>query len=180
MSKSTQDSPFIRPCILYSDARNQDLPFSEPYLTSELMILKLRSNPRTYTSLKDLEGGKLGVRVDYAYGIDFEAIPDLVLVQENHLIQNFLRLQNGSVDFVIGDRRTIIMQLNQFLSDKINSFSVLDLTLPAVKRHVAISRDLAGHKKLITEFNRALQDTRTDGSLAAIVKQWDHRLGQIE
>ena len=164
----------------YSDARNQDLLFSEPYLTSELMILKLRSNPTTYTSLKDLAGGKLGVRVDYAYGVDFDSIPDLVLVEENHLIQNLLRLQNGSVDFVIGDRRTIIMQLNEFLSDKINSFSVLDLTLPVVQRHVAISRDLAGHEELIAEFNRALAETRKNDSLDAIIKQWDERLGKID
>src|SRR5210317_1904185 len=96
----------------YSDERQKDLQFSTPYLTSELMILKLRSNPRNYRSLQDLAGARLGVRVDYAYGINFDEIPDLVLVEENHLIQNLLKLLNGSVDVVIGDRRTVVMQLN--------------------------------------------------------------------
>lgn len=164
----------------YSEARNQDLLFSEPYLASKLIILKLRSNPRQYSALQDLEGGRLGVRVDYAYGVDFDAIPDLTLVQENHLIQNLLKLLSGSVDFVIGDRRTIIMQLNEYLSDKMTKFQVLDLPLPQVQRHVAISRERADHEKVIAAFNASLAESRKNGSLDEIVKRWDTRLGNFE
>ena len=73
--------------VWYSDERNKDLLFSEPYLRSELIILKRRSDTRNYIKLEHLAGGRLGVRADYAYGVDFAAIPDLVLVQENHMIQ---------------------------------------------------------------------------------------------
>ena len=164
----------------YSDERQKDLQFSTPYLTSELMILKLRSNPRNYRSLQDLAGARLGVRVDYAYGIDFDEVPDLVLVEENHLIQNLLKLLNGSVDVVIGDRRTVVMQLNEYLRDRITEFSVVKIPLPYVQRHVAISRDMAGHDKLVSEINRALEETRKDGSLDAIIARWDERLGNLE
>tara|TARA_R110001592_G_scaffold363398_1_gene687916 strand:- start:4480 stop:5235 length:756 start_codon:yes stop_codon:yes gene_type:complete len=164
----------------YSDARNDDLLFSEPYLSSQLIILKLRSNPRQYNSLRDLAGGRLGVRVDYAYGVDFSGVPDLTLVQENHLIQNLLKLLSGSVDFVIGDRRTIVMQLNEYLSDKMTQFEVLDIPLPEVQRHVAISRERPGYEKVISEFNRSLAATRKDGSLEAIIEQWDGRLGKLD
>ena len=164
----------------YSDDRSKDLQFSEPYLSSKLMILKLRSNPRNYSKLQDLAGARLGVRVDYAYGIDFDAIPNLTLVEENHLIQNLLKLQNGSVDVVIGDRRSIIMQLNEYMQDRITDFAVVDMPLPDVQRHVAASRDLAGHDKLIEQFNRALAETRKDGSLEAIIARWDQRLGKLD
>jgi polar amino acid transport system substrate-binding protein len=164
----------------YSDERNQDLEFSEPYLDSQLMILKRRANPRNYRSLQDLAGARLGVRADYAYGIDFAAIPDLTLVEENHLIQNLLKLQSGAVDVVIGDRRTIIWQLNEYMSDRIADFAVVDIPLPGVQRHVAASRELPGYDKLIAAFNRALAETRKDGSLQAIIKRWDERLGKLE
>ena len=65
------------------------------------------------------------MRADYAYGVDFSAIPDLVLVKENHMIQNLLNLLNGSVDFVIGDQRTITLQLHEYLQDKITQFEVM-------------------------------------------------------
>ena len=51
------------------------------------------------------------MRVDYAYGVDFDSVPNLTLVKENHLIQNLLNLLNGKVDFVIGDQRTITRRL---------------------------------------------------------------------
>lgn len=163
----------------YSEARNKDLEFSEPYLNSKLIILKMRSSPGNYRTLQDLAGGRLGVRADYAYGVDFAAIPNLSLVEENHLIQLLLKLLDGSVDFVIGDRRTIIMELNEYMKDHLNQFTVLDVPLPDVQRHVAASRDLAGHEKLIEAFNRALAETRKDGSLQAIITRWDSSLGDF-
>lgn len=163
----------------YTAERNDSLLFSEPYISSKLIILKLRSDPRNYRSLAQLAGGRLGVRADYAYGVDFAAIPNLKLVQENHLIQNLLNLLNGSVDFVIGDQRTIVMQLHEYLGDQVTKFEVVPIELPNRQRHVAASRSLAGHEKMIAAFNAALAETRKDGSLDAIIKKWDERLGQI-
>lgn len=164
----------------YSDERSRDLLFSEPYLSSKLIILKRRGEPRRFTSLSQLSGARLGVRADYAYGVDLAAIPRLTLVQENHLIQNLLNLQNGRVDFVIGDRRTIIHQLNEYMSDKLNQFSVTEIKLEPVARHVAISRSLPGHEKIVEAFNSALADARKDGSHQEIVSKWDQRYQGVE
>ena len=164
----------------YSQERAQDLLYSEPYLRSELIILKRRGDMNDYSELADLAGGKLGVRVDYAYGVDFDAIPNLILVPENHLIQNLLNLLNGQVNFVIGDQRTIVQQLHEYLGDKVVQFEVTDIKLPAVARHVAISRSLSGHEKTVADFNAALAKVRKDGSHQAIVKKWDDRYGGIE
>lgn len=159
----------------YTEERSEDLLFSEPYLRSELILLKLRSDRHNYAALEHLAHGRLGVRADYAYGIDFSAIPNLTLVQENHLIQNLLNLLNGTVDYVIGDKRTIILQLQEYLKDSINKFEVMDIELPYRERHVAASRSMPGHEKMIAEFNRALAAARRDGSHAAIIKKWDER-----
>ena len=163
----------------FTAERSESLQFSDPYLSSTLIILKLRSNSRKYRSLSHLGGGRLGVRADYAYGVDFGAIPNLRLVEENHLIQNLLNLLNGSVDFVIGDQRTIVMQLNEYLADQINKFEVVHIDLPSRERHVAASRSLEGHEKMIAAFNTALAAARKDGSVDAIIKKWDEGLGQI-
>ena len=164
----------------YTEERGEDLLFSEPYLRSELIILKLRADTNDYSTLEDLSGGRLGVRADYAYGVDFDAIPGLVLVQENHMIQSLLNLLNGSVDFVIGDQRTITLQLQEYLQDKVTKFEVTNIQLPHRQRHVAASRDLAGHEKIIAEFNKALARARADGSHGAIVKKWDDLYGGID
>jgi polar amino acid transport system substrate-binding protein len=166
--------------VWYSQDREKDLLFSEPYLRSQLLILKLRSNQRIYRSLQDLAGSRLGVRTDYAYGVDFSVIPNVQLVKEDSLIPNLLNLLNGKVDFVIADQRTAAMQLHEYLGDKITQFAVVGIELPPVARHVAASRSWAGHEKMITEFNRALAASQKDGSLEPIIKKWDEHYGGIE
>lgn len=166
--------------VWYSTDREKDLLFSEPYLRSELLILKLRSNRGIYTSLQDLQGSRLGVRADYAYGVDFSTIPDVTLVQEDLLVPNLLSLLNGKVDFVIADQRTAAMQLHELLADKITQFEVVDINLPSVARHVAAARSWPGYEKMIAEFNRALAAAQQDGSLEVIIKKWDARYGGVE
>lgn len=164
----------------FSEDRAKDLLFSDPYLTSDLIILKRRADQNDYSRVADLSGGRLGVRVDYAYGVDFDSVPNLTLVRENHLIQNLLNLLNGKIDFVIGDRRTIVQQLHEFLNDKVTQFEVTGITLKPVARHVAISRSLPGHEKIIADFNRGLAQAKKDGTHGAIVKKWDERYGGME
>ncbi|MEP6389475.1 MAG: transporter substrate-binding domain-containing protein [Halioglobus sp.] len=159
----------------YTPERGEDLLFSEPYLSSKLIIVKRLEDRGRFRQLSDLAGRRLGVRADYAYGIDFSTVPGLTLVEENHLIQNLLNLMNGSVDFVIGDQRTMTMQLHEYMKDRITRFEVLPIDLPSPARHVATSRELAGHEKIITEFNKALAEAKRDGSYNAILKKWDSR-----
>lgn len=159
----------------YSDERAQDLLFSEPYLSSRLIMLQRRDDPRRFNSLDDLAGQRLGVRAEYAYGVEFASIEGIRLVEENHLIQNLLNLLNGRVDLVVGDERTINQQLHEYLRDKISLFTVSEVTLPPVARHVAVSRSLANHQQVIGAFNKALAAARADGSHKAIVDKWDQR-----
>jgi polar amino acid transport system substrate-binding protein len=166
--------------VWYSREREKDLLFSEPYLRSELLILKLTTNAGVYRSLQDLAGSRLGVQSDFAYGVDFAAIPGLRLVEEDSLVPQLQNLLDGKVDFVIADQRTAAMELHQYFADKITRFAVVNIDLPPVERHVAASRAWPGHEKMIAEFNRSLAAAQKDGSLEAIIKKWDKRYGGVE
>jgi len=159
----------------YSESRAKQYRFSDPYLTSRLILLKLRSDPVVYSDKSDLAGKRLGTQVDYAYGVDFKQIAGLQLVPENHAIQNLLGLLNGKVDVVIGDQRTLAMQLKTYLPREVHKFQVVDANLPTRARHVAASRAIEGSEQLIADFNRALAAAGKDGSAAAIVAKWDKR-----
>ena len=159
----------------YSDERAKEYLFSEPYLNSKLILLKLRSDRTVYVDKSHLAGKRLGTQVDFAYGINFDEISGLKLVPENHAIQNLLGLLNGKVDVVIGDQRTLAMQLNEYLPNELHKFEVVHASLPTRARHVAASRAIDGEDKLIANFNRALAAVKKDGSYAAIVAKWDKR-----
>ena len=157
----------------YSQERAEEYLFSESYLTSKLILLKLRSDRTNYRDLSNLRGKRVGTQVDFAYGVDFDAVEGLRLVPENHAIQNLLGLLGGKVDVVIGDQRTLAMQLHSYLSADIQKFEVVDINLPSRDRHVAASRAIEGEESLVAGFNRALAQTRKDGSYQAIVAKWD-------
>jgi polar amino acid transport system substrate-binding protein len=159
----------------YSDERAKEYLFSEPYLPSKLILLKLRSDPTVYIDKSHLAGKRLGTQVDFAYGINLDEIAGLRVVPENHAIQNLLGLLNGKVDVVIGDQRTLAMQLNEYLPNELHKFEVVDANLPVRARHVAASRAIDGEDKMIADFNRALAAVKKDGSYAAIVAKWDKR-----
>jgi polar amino acid transport system substrate-binding protein len=163
----------------FTEDRAKDYLYSQPYLSSKLVLVKLRKNRGDYFELAHLEGKRLGVRVDYGYGVDFDSVPNLTLVEENHLIQNLLNLLNGSVDFVIGDQRTLALQLHEYLNKQVHKFEVVDINLPLRERHVAATRAIEGEDKMIAAFNQALAETLKDGSHAAIVKKWDARYGLV-
>ncbi len=164
----------------YTEERSKAFLFSEPYLDSDLILLKARSLPANPRSLQDLSGARIGVRTDYGYGIDFAAIPNVTLVEEHHLIQNLLNLLSGKVHFVIGDRRTVVFQLNEYLKDQIHKFQVVDIELPGRARHVAASLEFSDHKALVAAFNKALAEVRQDGSYDAIVRKWDDRYPELK
>jgi polar amino acid transport system substrate-binding protein len=166
--------------VWYSDERAKTLEFSEPYLTSQLVLLKPSSNTTEYHSLQDIAGSKVGVLRDYAYGVDFAAVPNVELVEENHIIQNLLNLLDGSIDFVIGDRRALMHQVNEFLLDRKSGLAVTGVTLPTVQRHIAVGRDLDGHEELVKQFNASLAKSRKDGSLDKIINEWDTALGTLQ
>jgi polar amino acid transport system substrate-binding protein len=161
--------------VWYTDERAKEYLFSEPYLSSQLILLKLRSDPTRYADASRLAGKRLGTQVDFAYGVDFDQIRGLRLVPENHAIQNLLGLLNGSVDVVIGDQRTLSMQITNYLPKERHKFEVVDANLPTRARHVAVSRAIEGEEKIIADFNRALATARKNGSYAAIVAEWDKR-----
>jgi polar amino acid transport system substrate-binding protein len=164
----------------YTEARGEQFLFSEAYLESDLILLKLRSQRANPRNLQNLTGARVGVRKDYAYGIDFSEIPDVQLVEEHHLIQNLLNLLSGKVHFVIGDRRTVVFQLNEYLKDQIHKFQVVNMELPGRARHIAASLEFKGHKDMVKAFNQALAAARKDGSYDAIIRKWDDRYPELK
>ncbi len=159
----------------YTEERGKEFIFSEPYLSSKLILVKLRRDTADYYQLGDLKGKRLGVQVDFAYGVDLDSVAGLRQVPQNYVIQNLLDLLNGKVDFVIGDQRTIALQLRDYLASRLHEFEVVDIGLQGRDRHLAATRAAAGGEKLIGAFNRALADAKADGSLAAIIAKWDAR-----
>jgi polar amino acid transport system substrate-binding protein len=159
----------------HDDQREQEFIFSEPYLINELIIVKRRKMQGRFYSIGALENTRIGLSEDYAYGVDFTEIPGVKIVYENHIIQNLMNLLNDKVDFVVGDRRVIALQLEQYLKDRRHEIEVIGVSLPPRALYVAGSRSTERPARLIEEFNAALQEVKRDGSYQKIIDKWKAR-----
>ena len=84
------------------------------------------------------------------------SLEGLSLHRENFLVHNLLKLADGSIDLVLGDRRSILYHLDEFLSKRRTEFEVVDVGLPVVKRHVALSREFPQRAEVLKAFNASL------------------------
>ncbi len=158
-----------------NDARDQEFIYSEPYLINELIVVKRRKMEGRFYSIGALENGRIGLSEDYAYGVDFTEIPGVKIVYENHIIQNLVNLLDDKVDFVVGDRREIALQLEEYLKDRRHEVDVVSISLPPRALYVAGSRTSERPAHLIKEFNAALLEVKRDGSYQKIINKWRER-----
>lgn len=157
------------------DARDRQFIYSEPYLINELIVVKRRNMEGRFYSLSALENARVGLSTDYAYGVDFTEIPGIDIVYENHILQNLINLLNDKVDFVVGDRRVIALQLEDYLKDRRHEIEVVSVSLPPRALYVAGSRTAERPAQLIKEFNAALREVKRDGSYQKIIEKWRER-----
>jgi polar amino acid transport system substrate-binding protein len=157
------------------DARDQTFIYSEPYLMNELIVVKRREMKGRHYSFGALENARIGLTPDYAYGVDFSELPGVEIVYEDHIIQNLRNLLNKRVDFVVGDRRVIALQVEEQLKDRRQEIEVVGISLPPRALYVAGSRATDRPAHLIEEFNAALVEVKRDGSYQKIIEKWRER-----
>jgi polar amino acid transport system substrate-binding protein len=159
------------------EAREHDFIYSKPYLLNELVVVKRSAMEGRYFGLGSLQGGRIGLLREYAYGVDFSELDNVELVYENHLIQSLMNLLNEKVDFVVGDKRVLAMMMQEYLPRRKDEIEYLPFSLPPRGLYLAASRSKPGSEQLVKSFNAALEEVKRDGSFQKIVEKWQARYG---
>ena len=157
------------------DSRDQAFIYSKPYLMNELVVIKRREMKGRHYSIGALANSRIGLSPDYAYGVDFTELPGVEIVYEDQISKNLINLVNKEVDFVVGDRRVIAVQLQQSLKDRRDELEVASISLPPRGLYVAGSRATERPANLVEEFNNALVEVKRDGSYQKIIQKWQQR-----
>jgi polar amino acid transport system substrate-binding protein len=153
----------------YSDARNQYLQFSEPYLESKIRFIKRKDTKFKFDSMADLNSLMIGTVQDYAYDEAFNASRDLIRINERNLIQNLLKLEQGRIDLTLDDELVLLYEINQYMPNSLDHFEILDKPLAVRGIHIGVSRENPDHEKIVDGFNKAILAMKKDGSFDAIV-----------
>jgi len=154
-----------------TQARSEDLLFSEPYLMNDIVFLSRADLLVDYQDLADLMGYRIGVERDFAYEEAFDADPNLNKVVNNHLIQNLLLLREGRIDLLVGDKWSILYQISEFMPDDVSEFRMLPKPLIRRALRMGVSRRNPDAGEIVARFDAALKAMREDGTYNALVKK---------
>ena len=153
----------------YSEARNQYLDYSEPYLESDIRFVEKKGKDFKFESLADLKGVMVGTVQDYAYDEDFNQSRDIIKIPERNLIQNLLKLTQGRIDLTLDDELVLQYEINRYMPNTMSEIEFLPKPLAVRGIHIGVSRENPDHAKIVANFNKAIQEMKKDGTFDTIV-----------
>ncbi len=157
----------------YEDERADNMAFSIPYLSNDLMFFKRREDSIAYESLEDLKKYTIGTVRDYAYGVDFETATYLKKKSALELRTNIVRLSNRLIDLFPEDRYVVKHLLNMRYPEYFAKIDFLDKPLAQRTLHMTISHKTMDYQKIITDFNRELLMMKKEGLLEQLINKHD-------
>jgi polar amino acid transport system substrate-binding protein len=158
-----------------SPERERDFYYSDPVLSTEVVLVHLKIMPFSWNSVGDLGRYRIGVTQDYAYGDAFAAAiangkisVDIV----GHDEQNLTKLLGGRIDLFPIDRRVGEAMIGRSFSGQDAARLVFDTKpLHTQPLHIIFSKAGTHGKELVEQFNQGLRKLKASGRLDALIRQ---------
>lgn len=154
-------------CIWKSPAREQDFVFSDPLVTSRIMLCRRPGpGPERFTGFSDLPGATVGVVRGYALppSLAGAGVPTREVTSD---LQGLRMLMAGRFDFMLMDDR-VAQQLMTDHTD-LQGISCLEPALQTPEQFMALSRKVPDAAAIIQAFNQALRQMAARGELQRIL-----------
>jgi polar amino acid transport system substrate-binding protein len=158
-----------------SEEREQFLLYSDTLLENRLLLVARLGSDVSATTLSALQGKKVGVVSDYAYGPELDQAKEPVFVRGTSTEDNLRSLLRGELDYVIADALVVHHLAQQFPQQTREKLATG--TTPLIKRtlHFAVRKSFPGAAGIIENFNRQLAQMLADGSYNdALHVDWIH------
>lgn len=142
--------------------------FSKPYFIERVSVFSAAGKGRTFRSLADLHGTRVGVLRGWAYGADFDAARAarrFVVDEVDSDERNFTKLGLGRLDYVVA---TTLSGEYVIAGDGFAGIEAFPVDLVAAPIHLAIPHQ-SRYVRLIERFDAAVAEMRRTGEIDAIV-----------
>jgi polar amino acid transport system substrate-binding protein len=150
-----------------SPERERTLHFTRPFAENRIVFVKKRGGSFTFAAMEATRGQglSLGVTADFAYSEALEAYRFEPVVTENFVIQNLLRLQNGSIDVAVMDAAVLDYHVTTYLGQRGDGFEASERALATYGLRLAVSAARPDGEALAQRLDEALESMADDGTL---------------
>ncbi|WP_020527994.1 substrate-binding periplasmic protein [Flexithrix dorotheae] len=153
-----------------SAEREEYMLFSVSYLQNQLILVGRKGNDVSAASLSELNGNKVAVVGNYAYGEEVENAKGVEFISGKNDQENLEKLLKGETDYMLVDA-LLIQYLLHYQREEAAQYLEIGTT-PLITRslHFALRKDLPNAEKIIEGFNEQIVKMVIDGSYNRILQ----------
>jgi len=153
-----------------NEERKKKYLFSDPYLHNQLILVGKKGSIVNATSFSELNGKRIGVVENYAYGIDGSDAEKINLVKGSSDQQNLERLLSDQIDYMLVDA-LLIQYLLKFQVNDVSEYLEIGPAPILVKSlHFALDKNVPDAQNIMTLFNKEIQEMIADGSYHEVLE----------
>jgi polar amino acid transport system substrate-binding protein len=166
--QATQNGDYDINCSLwFTDTRAATLAFSEPYIESPITFIQRSDSDFRFNDRSDLVGLRIGIVDDYAYSEQAHDTTGIEILEADSVKENLKRLLSGDLDLVLADRRVALYETSELWAAQKITVSVKPLDTRGLR--IAVSKKREDHAEIISAFEQAIAEMKTDGTYNAIL-----------
>lgn len=157
------------PALWISEERQEKYLFSEPYLYNQLILVGRKGSNVSANSFKELQGKKIGVIKNYAYG-DFSQYGNISFVPDVSNQKNLENLLSDKIDYMLVDALLIQYMLKHQLNDVTQHLAIAQKPLLIKSLHMALGKNVDNAQEILDEFDKKIEEMMADESFNRILE----------
>lgn len=147
-----------------SPEREETMLFSQPYLDNQLILVGRKGSNVEVSSFEELEGKRIGVVEDYAYGEELDRGKNNEIVYGESDQQNVERLLSEQLDYILVESILLTYLMNYQMNDVTEFLEIGEVPMLVKSLHLAIRKDVPGAEEIIAEFDESIIAMIADGT----------------
>lgn len=160
----------VLPAVWHTDSREENLKFSEPYLTNEVRFVQRTGGDFQYDGLDSLEGMTIGTIRDYGYSDEFNEADHFTRDEVSDFITNVRKLVDGRIDLTLEDEIVARAHIAANEPDLIDEVEFVDPPFSTADLYVVAGYGNDRHDEIIEAFNKGLEEIKADGTFDQIMQ----------
>jgi polar amino acid transport system substrate-binding protein len=153
--------------LWFTEDRAEHVVFSEPYIESEITLVRRADSDIRVAGRDDLVGLKVGVVSDYAYSPESVDTTDINIVSFGTVTENIAALRDNRLDLVLAERRVAMTEINERALAKM--FDVMPDPLLTRGLRIGVSKEREDAAAIVQAFEQEIAKMQEDGTYNAIL-----------
>ncbi len=155
----------------HNEKRAKNFFYTDTIGATQTVFFKLKNKDIKYSKFEDLKSYKIGTAKGYGYPKKFTEASYLTTIDAPKIEFNIRKLLNKRIDLVIGSKKVTQHLLNNSYPKDKQKIEIMQPPIDSMPLYVAFSKNSAGYKQKVKDFNKGLKIIKSNGTFNKILEK---------